>query len=127
RLTGDPPRVALVDDVVGAGLEGGQHHVVLGEALGHEHHTSPAELPRHGTGLGHRAHRAAEDVAHLGAGAVAVVGQHVDQYGDATRGVALVHDRLVGDPFELARAPLDGAVDGVVGNRRRLGLGHHGA
>ena len=41
RLARDAPGVAVVDDVVGAGVEGGQHHVVLGEALGHEHDAAP--------------------------------------------------------------------------------------
>src|SRR5690606_26732273 len=49
--------------------------------------------------------------------------QALDEDGDATRRVALVHDRLVVRATGLgARAALDGAVDVVVGHRRLLGL-----
>ena len=65
--------------------------------------------------------------ADLGAGAVAVVGEHLDEHGDAAGGVALVGDRLVADAFELAGAPLDGPLDGVHRHRRVAGLLEHRA
>src|SRR6202012_229220 len=60
---------------------------------------------------------------HVTRGAVAVVGQALDQYRDAVGAVALVHDRLVvGAAGFLAGAPLAGPFDVVVGYRRLLGL-----
>ena len=56
------------------------------------------ELPRHRAGLGHRAAVAGEELRDLGAGAVAVVGQRLDDDGHARRGVA-----LVGRPARSAR------------------------
>ena len=55
--------------------------------------------------------------------AVLVVGEHLDDDGDATGAVALVGDLLVGDAFELAGAALDGALDVVGGHVLRLGRG----
>src|SRR5206468_1462703 len=60
-----------------------------------------------------------DDAAHVGHGAVAVVGEHLDEDRDATRPVGLVGDLLVGDALELARALLDGALD-VVGRHAVL-------
>ena len=55
-----------------------------------------------------------ENMARMSApGAVAVVGQGLDDDRDAARGVALVGDRLVAHALELAGAPLDGPLDGV--------------
>ena len=61
------------------------------------------------------------------AGAVAVVGEHLDEHGDAAGRVALVGDRLVDDALELAGAPLDGPLDGVERHRRVAGLLVHRA
>src|SRR5262249_11224660 len=66
-------------------------------------------------------------VADVATRAVAIVGEDVDEHGHAARCVALVRDRLVSDAFELTGPPLDGAVDRVVGDGRRLGLGDHRA
>ena len=65
--------------------------------------------------------------ADLGAGAVAVVGEHLDEHGHAAGRVALVGDRLVGDALELAGAALDGPLDGVDRHRRVAGLLEHRA
>src|ERR1044072_4456888 len=63
-----------------------------------------------------------EEGAHRRAGAVAVVGQRLDEDRDAARAVALVHDRLervgVG---ALPRAFGDRALDVVLWHRRVLG------
>ena len=66
-------------------------------------------------------------VADLGAGAVAVVGEALDDHGHAAGGVALVGDRLVADAFELAGPPLDGPLDRVDRDRRVAGLLEHRA
>ena len=84
------------------------------------------ELPAHRAGLGHVAAVAGEEVADLGAGAVAVVGERLDDDGHAAGRVALVVDRLVADPLELAGAALDRPLDGVDGDRGVPGLLVHG-
>ena len=56
---------------------------------------------------------AGEHVTDLGRRTVAIVGKTLDQDRDAAGPVALVGDLLVRHPFELARGPLDGAVDRV--------------
>ena len=85
------------------------------------------ELPRHRPRLRARPAVLGEDGAHVGAGAVAVVGERLHVDGHAARGVALVVDGLVVDPLEAAGGPLDGPLDGVGGHRRLPGLGVHGA
>src|SRR5689334_2569135 len=76
-------------------LGGRERELVLVDAVrGHEHDAAPLEEP------GDRARRAEvavvlrERVANLARGAVAVVGQRLDNDSDAARAVALVHDRL---------------------------------
>ncbi len=54
-------------------------------------------------------------------GAVLVVGEDVDDDGDATGAVAFVGDLFVADAFELAGSALDGALDVLV--RHVLGFG----
>src|SRR5690606_29788539 len=61
----------------------------------------------------------AEGVAHVGHGADLVVGQAVDDHGDAAGGIALVADLLVVHALELAGRLLDGALDDVLGHVRR--------
>ncbi len=94
---------------------------------GQDHHALALELPGHRAGLGDRAAVLRQDRADLGAGAVAVVGEHLDEHGHAVRRVALVGDRLVDDALELAGAPLDGPLDGVERHRRVAGLLVHRA
>ena len=62
-------------------------------------------------------------MADLADSAVAVVGQDLDDDGDAAGTVALEGDVLVARAFDLTRAALDGALDVVVGHV--LGLGCH--
>ena len=92
-----------------------------------QHDAAPGELPPDGAGLSHRTAHLAEDVADVGAGAIAVVGQHVDQQCDAPRGVPLVGDVVVDPAIALAGAAFDRTVDGIVGHLRRLRLLHGGA
>ncbi len=124
----DLPGVALVLDVLGAGVERGEHQVVLGRGrLLEDDHALALELPRDRARLGERAAVAREDVLDLGAGAVAVVGEHLHVHRDAVRGVALVGDLLVGDAFELAGAALDRPLDVVLRHRGVARLLHHRA
>src|SRR5690606_9977560 len=68
-----------------------------------------------------------EQVAQLADGAVAVVGQRLDDDGRAAGAVALVRDLFVVDAFFLARAAPDGPLDVLVGHVHGLGVGDHGA
>src|SRR5512142_1360825 len=95
RRRGDAEARAVALDVVRSALGRGERDVVLAEAVGvHEDHPAPLEQP------GDRA-RAAEVAvvlrerrADVGRGAVPVVGQRLDDHGDAVRAVALVDDLL---------------------------------
>src|ERR1700754_3313546 len=60
-------------------------------------------------------------MANLADSAILVVGENVDDDGDATGAVALVGDLLVGDAFELAGSALNGALD--IFRRHVFGLG----
>ncbi len=62
-----------------------------------------------------------EGVANLADRAILVVGQDVDDDGDASGAVALVGDLVVGEALELAGAALDGALDVIGGHVLRLG------
>src|SRR5690606_6549046 len=70
------------------------------------------------TGVCHRTAVAAHHGAHFAGGAVAVVGQALDQQGDTVGGVALVHDVLVVGPTGLLTStPSAGALDVVQRDR----------
>ena len=69
------PLLPVVAQVLGAGVHGHLHDLVLAERRGELEHPLAFELPAHGAGLGHRAAVAGEQVPDLGTGAVAVVGQ----------------------------------------------------
>ena len=64
-----------------------------------------------------------ECVTDLADGAVFVVGEDVDDEGDAAGAVALVSDLFVADAFELAGSALDGAFDVVGGHVLSFGGG----
>src|SRR5262249_10997348 len=74
------------------------------------------ELVRHGSGAGHLAAAALENLAQLRLRAVAVVRHHVYQDGDAAGAVALVGDFLDDLAAQLAGAALDGPLDVVLGH-----------
>ena len=114
-------------DIVGAGLEGGLHHRVLGRRLAVVFdHADPIEHERHGAGLGQRAARFGEIGAHFAGGAVAVVGQRLDDDRDAAGRIALVAHLVV--ILALAAGRLfDGALDVVLGHVLGAGCEHGGA
>src|SRR2546421_7928119 len=117
--------LAEVVDLLGAGVEYRAEHVVLGQraGLGDDDDALAGEQVRDAAGVGEVAAVAGQRGAYLGGGAVAVVGQALDEDGDAVGPVPLVLDRLVvGAAGLLAGAPLDRAVDVVVGDRVLLGL-----
>ena len=92
-------------------------------AFGHDHDALAVEQVGHRARVGQRAAVAGHRGADLHGGAVAVVGEALDQQRDAVGAVALVHDRLVVGAAGLgAGAALDRAVDVVVGDRGLLGL-----
>src|ERR1019366_1644229 len=74
------------------------------------------ELPRHRAGLCDCSPVPAKEVLDLGAGAVAIVAQGLDDDRDPTRPVALVTDGLVTNTLELTRAAFDGPFDRVDGH-----------
>ena len=65
---------------------------------------------------------ALEDLAHFAVGAVAVVGEHVDQDGHAAGTIAFVGDLFKRYAFGLAGAALDGPFDVVLGHADFAGL-----
>ena len=67
-----------------------------------------------------------QQVAHLGSGAVAVVGQRVHDYGHAGGSIALVHHVLVAVGIAGAKRLVNGTLDIVVGHVGGLGLGNDG-
>ncbi|TPW09271.1 MAG: Uncharacterized protein FD127_4187 [Acidimicrobiaceae bacterium] len=124
-ITRDPPGVAVGGDVVGAGFERSEHDLVL--AAGGDDDALAAELPAHRSGFGQRSAQLREDVAHIGARSIAVVGEHVDEQPDTARRIPFVGDRLVGAGGPLTGTALDRPVDQVVVHLRCLRLQHHRA
>src|SRR3954454_3266525 len=118
RVGGDLPLGAVLGDVLGAAGQGQLHELVLVHALPIEQHDPLAvELPGDAAGRAQRAAVLGEDVAQVGRGAVAVVGEDGGDHGHAAGPVALVDDRLVGGAVGAAGAALDGALDVVLGHR----------
>ena len=83
----------------------------------------PADRPR----LSHRPTHLREHVPDLGARAVPIVGEHLDEQSHPAGRVALIGDRLVVVGPGLAGATLDRAVDRVVGHLGALGFGDRGS
>ena len=84
------------------------------------------ERPAHAALRAHALAELVEVVADLGRGALAVIGQRLDDDGDAAGAVALVGDGLVVVRVAGAERLVDGALDVVVGHIVRLGLGDDG-
>ena len=114
------------DDVLGAGVDG-RHQVVLVVVLAvDDDHALLVEQVGDGAVLAEAAAVLGEDVADLGAGAVAVVGQRLDQDRHAARAVALVGDLLqrVGAapspvPLAIARSMLSLGIEAFLPSGRR--------
>src|SRR5207249_8815759 len=97
-----------------ARVNGGEGYFVrvLAVAWLYQDEAAGVEHPGHRAGLSERPARLGDDGAYLGDGAVAVIGDGLDEHGYAVRAVCLVHDLLVmGATLGPARAPLDGALD----------------
>ena len=100
--------------IFGAGLDRGIQHGVGTRHLGVElHHADVIEHERHRAGLGQMAAMLGEGGAHLAGGAVAVVGQHLDNDRDAAGTVTFVADFVIAFGVAALRL-LDGAIDIVL-------------
>ena len=117
-LGGHLEQVAVGGHVLGAGIDRGEQ-VLLAVAVGvDDDHALLLELPGDRARLAEAAAVLVEGVAHLRAGAVAVVGQRLDQDRRAARAVALIDDTL--DLLVAARGPgaaVDRPLDVVLGHR----------
>src|SRR5271163_2533432 len=104
------------DDVIGAGVDRRLEHRVVGGDLSIEYDQADAiEHERDGAGFRQRAARLAEIGAHFAGGAVAIVGQRLDDNGDPARRITLVANFVVILAVG-ARGLLDGALDIVLGH-----------
>ena len=94
-LADDLEGLTEVVDLLGAGVQDHLEQVVLGQrALGHGDDALAGEDVGDAAGVGQLAAVAGQRGAHLGRGAVAVVGEALDQHRDPAGRVALVHDGL---------------------------------
>src|SRR6185369_1575441 len=101
-------------DVVGAGLDRGiQHGVVGGDAAVVFDDAGAVEHGGDRAGFAEIAARFGEEGADVGGGAVAVVGQRLDDDGDAAGAVTLVADLVIVLAL-IAERLLDGALDIVL-------------
>src|SRR4051794_8352044 len=117
--------VTQVAHLFRAGIQHGHEHGVLVHAVGLGHHDAALAGEEVGDrpGVGHRPAVAGHGGADLHGRPVLVVGEALDEDGDAAGGVALVGDALVVDAAGLGAGPsLDRAVDVVVGHRALLRL-----
>src|SRR5579863_6252833 len=121
----DLERVLVGDDVLGARLDG-EKQIVLAVARGVDRDNAALlEQIRDAARLTEVAAVLAQQVAHVGAGAVAVVGVGLDQKRRAARSVTLIEDGLDRVGVRAgARALGDRALDVVLGHRGVLGLLH---
>ena len=109
-------------DILGAGVERGQDHVVLGNARrGDRDDALALEHPGHAARTGQMAVVLGEDGPDFRRAAIFVVGGRLDQDGHAARPVALVGHFVVGRAREFARSLLDRALDVV--DRHALAAG----
>ena len=115
----DDPDVAVLAHVLRPALGGRQRDRVLVDGLDRDRDDALAlEHPGDRAGRAERAAELAEREAHVGGGAVAVVGQRLDDQRRAARAVALVGDGVVGLAAGVgARAAGDRALDVVLRHR----------
>src|SRR5581483_4436577 len=121
RRARDLEHVAVALDVLGAAVGCGEEELVLVDAVGaDDDDAATLELPGDRPGRAEGAAVARERVPDLGGGAVAVVGERLDDHRDALRAVALVdHGRELGRVGPLACALGDRTLDVVL--RHRVG------
>src|SRR6185295_16310041 len=115
---------AVVDHVLGAGVDRLLHHLVLGGAGLHRDAALAVEHPGHRVLRGHVAAAPGEGGAHVRHRPRAVVRQALHDHRHPRRAVALVADLLVVGALQLAGALLDRALDVLVGHVRFLGRVH---
>ena len=94
-------------------MRGFQHGLGRGDLGVELDDADTVEHERHRAGLGEIAAGLGEVGAYVGSGAVAVVGQDLDDDGDAPRAVALVTNLVIGLGI-AALSLLDGAVDRIL-------------
>ena len=124
-MTSKPPPWSVTSSAPASSTAARMSSSVDAVGLGDDDDALAVEVVGDAARVGHRAAVAGHERAHLGGRAVLVVGEALDEQGDAVGAVALVHDRRVVDRLAgEAGAALDGAVDVVVGDRGLLGLLH---
>src|SRR5690606_6482113 len=126
-VRGLPPFAPLAAEVLGAGVGGEEEEGVVVEraarGLGGDLEDGLlVEEEGDGAGGAEVAAVLREEAAEVGHGPVRVVRERLDEDGDAAGAVALVRHLLVVGPLDLAGAPLDGALDGVLRHVLRLRL-----
>ena len=118
----DLPLVAVVAQIVGAGIEHDGHELVFaGLVAGHEDLALALEHPGDAALLAHVAAVLGEDMADFADRAVAVIGGDVDQDGGAAGPVAFEHDFVDLAAFQFAGAAHDGLLDVVGGHADGFG------
>src|SRR5205085_8319953 len=117
--------VAIELVVVRARLGAGLQQVVLAVALGlNGQHAAALELPGYAAVLAQAAAVLGQQVAHVGDGAVLVVGEHLDDQRRARRAAPLIARALVVLAAAGPRAAGDGALHRLLGHGRGLALVH---
>ena len=123
-LGGDFEHVLVGGEIRGAGLQGVAHHGVLVQAFPLDGDDALlVEHEGHAAGGAQVAAKLVESVAHIGGGAVPVVGKGLHDHGHAAGAVAFVGDVLEVVVVALAGRLFDDPVDVVVGDVGSLGLG----
>ena len=123
RLEGAGDGVAglVGGDVIGTGVDRGfEHRVAARLGGGIDDLADAGEHEGDRAGLAQVAAELGEQRAHVGGGAVAVVGQRLDDDGNAARAIALVADLVIALGI-VAGGLLDGALDVVL--RQVFGTG----
>ncbi len=104
-------------DIVGAGLDGGfEHRIGRRRGGGIGHLPDAVEQEAHAVAFAEIAAGLGEGGADVARGAIAVVGQRLDDDGDAAGTIALVAHLLVVLALAAASAALDRALDRVLGH-----------
>src|SRR5699024_10123918 len=116
--------IVVFGDILGAGFERMFENRFVVGIRAVAQHAFALEQIGHGTIRTEIAAIAGEYVAHLGCGAVLVVGHAIDHDGDTVRAIALVADFLVVPGVAVAGTALDGTLDVVLRHVGRQRLVH---